>query len=88
MSLSSWKRRKPRPRLRHAALQEGSEMKWITLALGIVSAALWLAAAMVKIPFGWSTDEARHAAEKKVGWLNATAAAFSAATAVASAFSN
>jgi hypothetical protein len=63
-------------------------MKFATLILGVASAALWLAAAFVKIPFGWDTDTARHAAEKKVGWLNASAAIFSAATAICSAFSN
>lgn len=63
-------------------------MKCAVLVSGIVSAFLWLAAALVHIPYGFDTDEARHKAEKKVGWLNATAAIFSALTAILSTFSN
>jgi hypothetical protein len=62
-------------------------LKTVTVVLGVISATLWLAAALVRIPYGWDTDEARHAAEKKIGWLNAAAAFFSAATAICSAFS-
>jgi hypothetical protein len=63
-------------------------MKIATLILGILSAGLWFAAALVKIPYGYDTDLARHIAERRVGWLNAAAASFSAATAICSAFSN
>jgi len=63
-------------------------MKWVVLVLGLISAGLWLVAARVQIPTGWSTDVARGAAERRVGWLNAAAAIFSAATAIASAFSS
>jgi uncharacterized membrane protein len=63
-------------------------MKFAILVLGIISAILWLLAATVRIPYGFDTDERRHRKEKRVGWLNALAAIFSAATAIASAFSN
>lgn len=63
-----------------------SEMKWLTLGFGVLSAASWLRAAFIQIPFGWDTDADRHRAEKRIAYYNAGGAIFAAATAISGAF--